>query len=184
MPLDILLNRDDLETQRTKINAAVTSQNSSATQIATNTANIATNTADIATNTSDIATNTADIATNTADIATNTADIATKQDAGEASTVTNRYRSASATDILLNTDQNGVIHITNSGVCAFTIPLGALNAFIVGQYFVVVNDRTSTNVINVSATGGASLTGNADIATGSSGWYLKTSGTAVVRIVG
>lgn len=161
MPVSIVPNRLILTAWRAILNTWASAINSNATNIATNTANIA---------------------TNAAGIASNVTAIGLRQLANSNSTLNYKYRTRSASDVLTSGDVNGIIHITNTTTCTFTFALGVLPSFNVGQVFIVANDATSTSVIEVSGTGGASLNGEEGIEVGKSGLFVKATTNTVLRL--
>lgn len=192
MPLDLLLNRDSLSTQRTKINAAITQSNTNVTDLTALTAQVNTNTSDISdnadaidTNTNDIATNTGNIQTNTNDIATNTAAIALKQNANAETTL--RYRivplSTGSNVTVLTSYANQVLYITPSTTISLILPaastMAGFSSLCVPLW--VCNSAAASDNITISPSG-CTLEGATAIAPGENALLMPITSTVWLRM--
>jgi hypothetical protein len=161
MPLSLLNNRISLSTFRGLINACITAVNTLVTEMATALPAITTLEGEM----------------NTAQ-----ADILLKQTAFARSTTNSNYRGAAITVTCVDSDYNGLIHITNLGATTFNLPApSGLSSFSNGTYVILYNDTTSLSAVTVNPIGSTYL-GSTNIVAGEAAHIVKISGTTWLRV--
>lgn len=161
MPLDSVLSRQALSTFRATLNLWKNAINTLVT---------------------DVDAVEADVATLQGEMTTAQADILLKQDASARSTLNYNYRGTALSTTCLNTDYNGLIHVTNLGATNFTLPApSGLTNFRAGVPVILYNATTSSNDVTVVPSGCTYL-GSTTIVAGECAYIVMINATTWARL--